>query len=46
MTILRIGSTKQFADNWDTAFGKKKSKGSAAATKKKTKKAAKKSKKR
>ncbi len=42
MSVTRIGSTQQFADNWDAAFGKKKAKRKAAANKKAAKKARKK----
>ena len=27
MSVTRTGSTQQFADNWDKAFGKKKAQG-------------------
>jgi hypothetical protein len=37
MSVIRVGSSKKFADNWDSIFGAKK-KGAAATPK--TKKAA------
>ncbi len=41
MSVTRIGSTQQFADNWDAVFGKKRTKGKKkAALKKSTKKKA------
>ena len=36
MSIVRVGATKQFADNWDNIFG-----GGRASTQKKTAKGAK-----
>ena len=39
MTILRIGATKQYSDNWEKAFGrqaKKKTAGEKTAAKKKS----------
>ncbi len=41
MSVTRIGSTQQFADNWDAVFGKKQPKGKKkTAQKKSTKKKA------
>ena len=47
MTILRVGATKKYADNWASAFGEKKKatkKKATTAKKKTTKKKAKKKK--
>ena len=39
MTIVRIGASKKFSDNWESAFGKKKpAKAAAAATRARGKK--------
>ncbi|MEX0678190.1 MAG: hypothetical protein WD063_13995 [Pirellulales bacterium] len=43
MTIVRVGTTKKYADGWETAFGKGKRKVGPAAKKAAAKKAAKKS---
>lgn len=42
MTIVRVGTTKKYADGWETAFGKGKGKAGPAAKKAAAKKAAKK----
>ena len=39
MSIIRIGSTKKYAQNWEQAFGKKKKTRSATTAKSKGKKA-------
>lgn len=35
MTIVRVGATKKYSDGWESAFSKRKSKGSAAPAAKK-----------
>jgi len=37
MTILRSGASKQYADNWDKAFGSEKTTGTKKVAKKKAK---------
>jgi hypothetical protein len=39
VTIVRIGASKKYSDNWESAFGKKKSAKGAAATSTRSKKA-------
>ena len=36
VTIVRIGATKKYADNWESAFGRKKSAKVAASSAKKS----------
>ncbi|MEX2140136.1 MAG: hypothetical protein WD894_12800 [Pirellulales bacterium] len=40
MTIVRIGASKKFSDNWESAFGKKKPAKPGAAASARSKKAA------